>query len=88
MALCAGALGSPQLLLKSGIGAPESLAKAQVPHKMYGPVWVPFLRVLLGLCRDTGKSNGNYYNILGLPKSGSHWFRVGMKEWIRKWKLL
>ena len=30
VALCAGALGSPQLLLKSGIGAPSSLAKANV----------------------------------------------------------
>ncbi|CAE7752566.1 betA [Symbiodinium sp. CCMP2456] len=30
VALCAGALGSPQLLLKSGIGAPSSLAKAKV----------------------------------------------------------
>ncbi|CAE7378674.1 betA1, partial [Symbiodinium pilosum] len=38
VALCAGALGSPQLLLKSGIGAPESLAKAQVPcvHSLPG----------------------------------------------------
>eukprot|EP00439_Symbiodinium_sp_Y106_P031575 s6215_g3.t2 len=30
VALCAGALGSPQLLLKSGIGAPSSLEKANV----------------------------------------------------------
>ena len=34
-----------------------------------------YIRVILGLYRDNGKENGNYYSILGLYSLG-FWFDV------------